>query len=123
MNQITQTYRQDSILAMPREQILLKLYDSLLLKLEDARQRMEGNDRAGAGQAISQALSIVAALREARDHSVQAEATPQLDGLYQTISTWLLEANRHQAVEPLESSCQVLSILKEGWDGAVRELS
>ena len=26
-------------------------------------------------------------------------------------------------VEPLESSAQVLTILKEGWDGAVRKLS
>ena len=123
MHLIAQTYKEDSLLSMPREQILLKLYDGVLLRLRTARNRIESGSRAEAGQAVTQALSIVAALREALDRSVPADALPRLDELYETVSHWLIEANVHQSVESIDSCLQILGTLKEGWDGAVQQLS
>ncbi len=115
-----QAYQQDSVLALPREQILLRIYDALLRRIEEARQALDGGDRGRAGVAIGKSLDIVAALREALDPATGAACVPKLDQLYRTISAWLVEANLQQSPRFLESSRRLVGTLKEGWDGAVR---
>lgn len=114
-----QAYHQDGVLALPREQLLLKIYDALLRRIEEARRAVDGGDRGRAGAAISRSLDIVAALREALDPATGATCVPKLDQLYRTVSNWLVEANLHQSPQLLESSKRVIGTLKEGWDGAV----
>jgi flagellar protein FliS len=115
-----QAYQQDSVLALPREQILLRIYDALLRRIEEARLALDGGDRGKAGVAISKSLDIVSALREALDPATGATCVPKLDQLYRTVSSWLVEANVRQSPRLLESSRHVIGTLKEGWDGAVR---
>ena len=115
-----ETYRRDVVLALPKEQLLLKIFDALLLSIDDAEQALAAADRPRAGRAISKAFDIVTALREALDPSAGAACTPQLDQLYRTVSAWLLEANLTQSAALLRSSRKILGTLKEGWNGAVR---
>ncbi|MBM4016343.1 MAG: flagellar protein FliS [Planctomycetes bacterium] len=115
-----QAYQQDSVLALPREQILLRIYDALLRRIEEARLALEGGDRGRTGVAIGKSLDIVAALRDALNPVIGAECMPKLDQLYRTVSAWLVEANLQQSPQFLESSRRVVGTLKEGWDGAVR---
>ena len=113
-----QAYQRDSILAMPREQLLLKIYDALLRRIEEARVALCKSERGHAGVAISRALEIVAALRDALDPATGAPCVPKLDQLYRTVSQWLVDANVRQAPELLESSRKIIGTLKEGWNGA-----
>jgi flagellar biosynthetic protein FliS len=117
------TYTSDAILAMPREQLLLKIYEALLVRIQEAERALNTGARARAGLAISNAFEIVTALREALDPSVGAHCTSKLDQLYRTVGSWLLEANLTQSQDLLRSSRRVMSTLKEGWDGAVRATS
>jgi flagellin-specific chaperone FliS len=113
------TLTTDAILALPREQLLLRIYEVLLLRIREAEEGLESGARARAGLAISSAFEIVAALREALDPTVGAHCVSKLDQLYRTVGSWLLEANLTRSQELLRSSRKVLSTLKEGWDGAV----
>jgi flagellin-specific chaperone FliS len=108
---------------MPREQLLLKIFDAALLSLQDAEAALAAADRPRAGRAISKAFDIVTALREALDPSAGAPCTPHLDQLYRTVSAWLLEANLTQSAPLLRSSRKILGTLKEGFDGAVRSVA
>ncbi len=117
-----QAYQQDTVFAMPPEQLLLRIYEALLRRIEEAKRAIGSNDRARAGVAISKSLAIVSALREALDPSHGAECVPKLDQLYRTVSTWLVEANMHQSPQLLDSSRRVIGTLKEGWDAAVLSL-
>jgi flagellar biosynthetic protein FliS len=117
------SYTSDAILAMPREQLLLKIYEVLLVRIQEAERALTTGARARAGLAISNAFEIVTALREALDQSVGAHCTSKLDQLYRTVGSWLLEANLTQSQDLLRSSRRVMSTLKEGWDGAVRATS
>lgn len=116
-------YQRDAVLAMPREQLLLQIYDALLLRIREGEEAIARGDRGRAGKAISKAFDIVTALREALDPQAGAACTPQLDRLYRTVSAWLLEANLKQSGELLRSSSRILGTLKEGWHGAVQAAS
>ncbi len=120
---LVSTYQQDKFLSMPKEQILLQLYDGLLRRLQDAETLLSQGDQKQASQAIGKSLAIVNALREALDFNVGAEAAPLLDQLYGTVSHWLLQANLEQNTAHVTSSRQVVSLLKEGWDGAVAQVA
>lgn len=115
-----ETFTTDAILALPREQLLLKIYEVLLLRIREAEGALETEERARAGLAISSAFEIVAALRDSLDASVGAHCVAKLDQLYRTVGSWLLEANLTQSQELLRSSRRVMTTLKEGWDVAVR---
>jgi flagellar protein FliS len=123
MTKAFDTYATDAILALPREQLLLRIYDALLLRIHDAEASLKNGERARAGLAISNAFEIVSCLRESLDPTVGAACVPKLDQLYRTVSSWLLEANMTQSQDLLRSSRRILSKLKEGWDGAVRATS
>lgn len=114
------TLTTDAILALPREQLLLRIYEVLLLRIREAEGALEAGARARAGLAISSAFEIVAALRDALDPGAGAHCVAKLDQLYRTVCSWLLEANLTQSQELLRSSRKIMSTLKEGWDGAVR---
>jgi flagellar biosynthetic protein FliS len=119
----SETYRRDAVLAMPREQLLMKIYDALLLRIQEGEEAIASGERARAGKAISRAFDIVTALRDALDPQAGAECTPRLDQLYRTVSAWLLEANLKQSGALLRSSSRILGTLKEGWHGAIRAAS
>jgi flagellar biosynthetic protein FliS len=117
------SYHVDAILALPPAQLLLRVYDALLLRIREADEAFCAGDRARAGNSISRAFDIVNALREALDGSRGAECVPPLDRLYRTVGAWLLEANLTQSRELLQSTQRVMAKLKEGWDGAARDAS
>lgn len=123
MNNFASTYRRDSVLSMNSQQILLELYKVLLFRLEQAEEHLRLGNRAKTGTAISDALAIVSALSESLDRGSEARAVPLLDTLYQTVSSWLLEANLHQDARRIESSHRILATLKQGWDEAVLQNS
>ncbi len=118
----TDVYKSDGFLSMPREQVLLRLYDGLLRRLSEAERMLENGDHQGAGRSIGKALAIVTALREALDPTVEADAVPLLDQLYGTVSHWLLEANLNRSAERISTSRRIVTTLKEGWDGAVSQI-
>jgi len=117
-----QAYQRDSVFALPREQLLLRIYEALMRRLEEARLAMASGSRANAGRAISKSLEIVAALRDSLDESAGAACSGRLDQLYRTVSQWLVEANVQQSPQLIEASRRVVGTLKEGWDGAVASL-
>jgi len=123
MTRLVDTYRRDAVLALPREALLLRIYDALLLRIDEAEKAVTRGDRILAGRAISRAFDIVTALRDALDPTAGADCTPRLDRLYRTVSAWLLEANVTRSDALLRSSRRILSTLKEGFDGAVRNAS
>ncbi len=122
MTTACETYHRDAVLALPKEQLLLRVYETLLRQLDSAGNALAAGERATAGRAISRSLDIVTALRDALDHSNGAHCVPKLDQLYRTVSAWLLEANLAQSAQLVRSSRRVLATLKEGWDGAVDSL-
>ncbi|MSR46773.1 MAG: flagellar protein FliS [Planctomycetes bacterium] len=119
MTTVYEAYQRDSLLAMPREQLLLKIYDALLRRIEEARRAVEHGEPGRAGLAIGKSLDIMAALRDSLDAKTGAECVPKLDQLYRTVCQWLVEANMTQSPRLLESSRKVIGTLKEGWDGAI----
>ena len=123
MGSALDSYASDTVFSLPRGQLLLRIYDTLLVRIQDAEAAVRSGDRARSGIAISRAFDIVSALRESLDRDVGAACVPRLDQLYRTVGSWLLEANVAQSADLLRSSRRVLSTLKEGWDGAVRASS
>lgn len=120
MTNALEAYRSDSILALPREQLLLRIYEALLGRIGEAEIALGSGDRAAAGRAISKAFEIVSALRDALRPETGAKCVPSLDQLYRTVGQWLLEANLTQSPQLLASTRRVVGTLKEGWDVAVQ---
>jgi flagellar protein FliS len=123
MNVLSQTYHNDSVLSLPPGQLLLRLYDCALMRLQQAEEMLRAGNQPEASRALSKGLAIVSHLRENLRLDTEAEAAPLLDELYGVVSHWLLDANLNQDAVPIQNSRRVLSTLKEGWDGAVQELA
>jgi len=123
MGSALESYASDTVFSLPRGELLLRIYDALLVRIQDAEAALRSGDRARTGLAISRAFDIVSTLRDSLDRSVDAACVPKLDQLYRTVGSWLLEANVTQSADLLRSSRRIVSTLKEGWDGAVRAAS
>ena len=120
---VTQTYQESAVLSLTAEQVLVRLYDSCLRRLEQAEICQRQGNRSAMGLHITKALAIIDALQEALDRDMELDLIPRLDQLYQTVRAWLVEANLQQQSSPLQSSRRILGILKEGWDGAIAQTS
>ena len=118
---LTHHYQRDSILSLPPERIVLKLHDKFLQRITQAEDALQSGDRAAMGVAISKALEIVNALQEALDRGVETDIVPRLDELYQALRGWLMQANRERRSQPLEWCCRVMAVLRDGWEGVIRQ--
>jgi flagellar protein FliS len=101
--------------------ILLKLYEGALVFIGIAKRGIENNSPKIRGENISKVMAIIDELERALDHERGGEISARLSSLYQYAMERLLYATGHNDIEALEQVKQVITLLKEGFEGAVRK--
>lgn len=93
------------------------LMEGGLDRIAQAKGAMERNDVPGKGVLISKAIGIIGGLREGLDLENKADEVERLDNLYVYMMTRLTEANIKTDPAILDEVSDLLSTIKDGWDG------
>ncbi|PIV81590.1 hypothetical protein COW53_03565 [bacterium CG17_big_fil_post_rev_8_21_14_2_50_64_8] len=110
-----QQYKHDDISSMPREKIVVLLYERLIEDLQDSISAVDSGDRVGMTKALNHASRIVSELRMALDHEVGGEIARNLDSLYSFVFSAILEQIVDRNAAHARDSIQVLAPLLESW--------
>ena len=110
------SYQQTRIMTASQRELILMLYSGSIRFLRQGLKALESDDREGAHKAIIRGRRIVAELMSSLNHQA-GEIAANLFELYGYVFRLLIDANARQSVEPLREAVEILSTLKEGWEG------
>jgi flagellar secretion chaperone FliS len=96
--------------------LIQMLMEGGLTRMAQARGAIERNQVALKGELIGKAIGIVGGLREGLNLELGGEVAANLDGLYEYMTSRLLEANVRNDVAPLDEVAGLLRNVKAGWD-------
>ena len=107
-------YLQDSINTASPGQLLVMLYDRLVLDLMQAEEAFRTEDRETAGERLNHAQEIVLELRTTLDVDAW-EGAPGLANLYSFLLTELIQANIKRDVVKVASCRALIEPLRDAW--------
>lgn len=103
-----------------------KLISLLLERISESVATASGAVKRGesglAGEAIGKALNILESLRAFLNHEEGGEIAANLDDLYDYMGRRLLEASSDRNPETFLEVLELLSQIRQGWDGIPGEL-
>ncbi len=109
------SYLEQKTLAASPLELVAMLYMKAISEIREARQHLAARDIARRSKAISKASEAIGELDGSLNMEVGGELSLRLRGLYRYCLVRLLDANLHQADEPLAEVLGLLVTLSEGW--------
>ncbi len=103
-----ETYKQQSVMTMTQSEMLLKLFDGLILQLTRAKEGIAQHDVVKANTAMQKSQKILNYLRSTLDF--QYEISNQLSALYDYFVRQVIAANVRKDAAPLD---EVLTMIRE----------
>ncbi len=124
-------YKQADISSMPREKLVVLLYERLIADLRDSMDDIGKGDRLSMTRNLNHATRIISELRVALDHDIGGEISRNLDALYNYAFTECLEQLVDQDPAHARHAIDILTPLLESWrkipvgtaDRAARDLA
>jgi flagellar protein FliS len=108
-------YLQEKTLSAGPLELVAMLYAKSITELQEARRQLAAGNIALRSKAISKVCDLIVELDAALNMEAGGELALRLRGLYRYSLTRLLDANVHQADEPLAEVLGLMSTLSEGW--------
>ena len=96
------------------------LYLKAITEVREARRQLAERNIALRSKAISKAYTVISELDGALNMEAGGELSTRLRALYGYCMVRLLDANMHQADEPLAEVLGLLSTLSEGWQAIAK---
>jgi flagellar secretion chaperone FliS len=97
-------------------QLIQMLMNGALQKLAVGKGAMERKDLETKSENLTKSLSIVNALQDGLDMSVESEVAGNMYDLYDYAKRQIIEAMTSNNVEAVDNCMMVIRSLKEGWD-------
>lgn len=108
-------YRDAELLAASPGQLVVMLYDKLLLTLRRARVACEAGRIEERCEAILKVMDMVTELRVSLDHEQGGAISTQLDALYAFMLRELVDANRTQSAAKLDVVARIAGELRDAF--------
>jgi flagellar secretion chaperone FliS len=115
-------YMDDSVSTANPAQLLIMLYDRLVLDLSRAEAAQRAGDRAGAGQQLLHAQDIVSELASTLDVSAW-DGAQQLMSVYTFLLTELMGANVAGDPERTAACRELVEPLRDAWRQAAQQVA
>ncbi len=110
---------QKALSAGPLELVAM-LYSKAITEVREARRQLAERNIALRSKAISKACEVIGELDGSLNMEAGGELSIRLRGLYRYCLVRLLDANLHQADEPLAEVLGLLTTLSEGWQSIAK---
>jgi len=114
------TYLQQKTLSAAPLELVAMLYAKATSDLQEARRQLAARNISLRSKAISKACDVIGELDGALNMQVGGELAVRLRSLYRYCLVRLLDANLHQADEPLAEVLGLLATLSQGWQGIAK---
>lgn len=108
-------YREAELLSASPGQLVVMLYDKMLLTLRRARAANDARQVAQRVDEICKATDMITELRISLDHEQGGQISAQLDALYAFMLRELLEANRKQDSARIDVVLKIATDLRDGF--------
>lgn len=96
--------------------LIQMLFDTYLVRVDQAITAIQSKDMNAKGTAISKALAIVGGLEEGLDLEKGGELAENLQALYRYVRQRLLIATDKNDVEALKEGRELIFQIKDAWD-------
>jgi flagellar protein FliS len=116
-------YREAELLSATPGQLVVMLFDKMLLTLRRARMAMEAGEIEQRTTQILSAIDMVTELRVSLDHDQGGFISRNLDALYLFMAQELHAANRHRDVKRIDVVLKIATELREAFAGAQQQLA
>ena len=111
----SKAYLSTQVNTADRMDLVIALYEGAIGFVSQAMEAVEAGDAEQRGEMISRVSNIIIALSEALDYSQEGGVSGNLFAIYNFQLQQLLEANRTNDIESLQTVKSTLSILLDGW--------
>ncbi|WP_432697711.1 flagellar export chaperone FliS [Marinobacterium sp. YM272] len=115
MNGINQ-YKTIGVESASPHKLIQMLFETYLMRVDQAVIAIEQKDMSAKGIAISKALAILGGLEEGLDLEKGGELAEQLQGLYRYARERLLVATDKNETAPLTEARELIFQIKDAWD-------
>lgn len=115
---LAQRYHQDGMSVTPGPQLVVKLYERLLLDLHKGQQAIAKGQIEISHKELVHAQDIVFELNMALDVDAW-DGGPALRSIYEHLSARLIEANVQKSIEIVNECIDVVAPLVEAWQEAL----
>jgi flagellar biosynthetic protein FliS len=96
--------------------LIQMLFDTYLVRVDQAALAIENQDMDAKGTAISKALAIMGGLEEGLDLDKGGELAENLQSLYRYVRQRLLVATDRNDIEALKEARELVFQIKDAWD-------
>lgn len=117
----SQTQVQHDIRDKSPIELIVLYYDTAILKLKVAKDRMEAGDLIGKGEALSHAIAIIAELRAVLDKGAGGDIARKLDELYTYMLNQLTVANFQNDGQRVGRIIDLLDTLHVSWKAVAQQ--
>lgn len=108
-------YMQNDLKSMSREEIVVKLYQALRIRLHAAIEEIREGNIGKKAEHLSRCLAIVCELRASLDMEQGGEIAVNLNDLYSYLASDIIAANLKSDVAKIEDALKVVAPLLEAW--------
>ena len=115
------TYLETQVLSASPGQLVVMLYDHLLLQFRRTRIAIEKGDVATRQAALEKARAVLTELLGTLDYQQGGEIARQLSGLYAFMLAELLDIGLHPKAERLDPLSAIVTDLREAFDTIARQ--
>ncbi len=117
-----QQYKQNQYETASQEQLLLMLYNGAIKFSKQARQGLEDEDYELVNNKLKRVQAVINELMVTLDMEQGGEIAENLYSLYEYMNRRLIQANIRKDKEIIDEVLDLLTDLKEGWEGAVKKV-
>jgi flagellar protein FliS len=110
-----QAYVENGVLGSDPLQLVIMMYETAIVRTQEARACLETGDVWGRARAISKAVNILSELIASLNPEVGCDVGMNLDRLYQYMQRKLQEAHMKKTAEPLKEVEALLKQLLDAW--------
>jgi flagellar protein FliS len=111
-------YRQNSVIASSREQLVVLLYDHLLASLRRATRQIRDGDIEGRVASLARASDIITELLATLDFDHGGDIASRLSALYAYFLGEISEISRRPDADRLDRMTNLVASLHESWVAA-----
>lgn len=113
-------YVKNDLENLSREEIVVKLYETLRIKLQAAIEEINDGNIARKAEHLSRGLAIVLELQASLDMEQGGEIAVNLNGLYNYLISDLVTANVKNDTQKIKDALKVVEPLLEAWTEIAR---
>jgi len=110
-------YKKTNVTTATGIELVVLCYEQAIKSLSEAKVHYEQKEYIQKGKALQNALDIIGELKVALDFERGGEIAKNLDAIYAYIMKTLLEADIKRQLDSFDHSIQILTELKEAWEG------